>query len=36
MKISKTKFKGFLIFESTNFYDKCDHFIEFKYRKYTI
>ena len=36
MKISKTKFKDFLFFESTNFYDKRDHFRKLKYQKYTI
>ncbi len=34
MKISKTKFKGLLIFESSNFYDNRGYFRELTYQKY--
>ena len=36
MKISKTKFKGLLIFESTNFNDKSGHLRELTYQKYNF
>ena len=34
MKISKTRFKGLLIFESNNFYDNRGYFRELTYQKY--
>ena len=34
MKISKTKFKGLLIFDSSNFYDNRGYFRELTYQKY--
>ena len=34
MKISKTRFKGLLIFESYNFYDNRGYFRELTYQKY--
>ena len=36
MKISKSKFKGLLIFESTNFCDKNGHLRKLTYQKYNF